>query len=62
MVLLKQIKTIVGAAVHDRRGVTAAEYAVLAAGIVVAVGGLAAVLKPKLEGAINALTLTGTAG
>ncbi len=57
----------ISAIVTDRKGVSAAEYAILAVGIVVVVGGAASAFKTPLANAFTAIgtnvtTTQGTAG
>jgi pilus assembly protein Flp/PilA len=56
--MIRSLIASAAAALTDRKGVTAAEYAVLAAGIVVAVGLAATAFSTKLQAAFTALDLT----
>jgi Flp pilus assembly pilin Flp len=49
------IQSIIRAAVTDRRGVTAAEYAVMAVALVAAVGAGVAAFAPRLLAAMTGL-------
>ena len=54
------IRTLIAsaaAAMTDRKGVTAAEYAVLATGIVVAVGAAASLLGGRISGVFAGITM-----
>ncbi|MDB5377016.1 MAG: hypothetical protein JWR00_1462 [Rubritepida sp.] len=54
--MLKNVISAATRALADRKGVTAAEYAVLASGIVLVVSAAAALLGPKLAGVLTAIT------
>lgn len=51
------VRRTAGAAV-DRKGVTAAEYAILAVGVIIIVGGAVAALKPQLTNVFNDIGAT----
>jgi pilus assembly protein Flp/PilA len=53
--MLKNVFSAVKGALADRKGVTAAEYAVLASGIVLAVSAAAILLGPRLAGILNGI-------
>ncbi|SDE37643.1 Flp family type IVb pilin [Belnapia rosea] len=57
--MIRFLMTSAISTLKDRKGVTAAEYAVLAAGIVIAVGGAATAFGPTLTAAFTGLKLTG---
>ena len=65
--MLRNLVRRAAGAAMDRKGVSAAEYAILAVGIVVVVGAAAVKLKEPLENAFTAIggkitTVAGTAG
>lgn len=51
--MLRTVFQTLRAAIADRRGVTAAEYAILAVGVVIIVGTAASTLGPKVQGAFT---------
>ena len=53
--MLKNVISLAKVSLADRKGVTAAEYAVLATGIVVAVATAAALLGPRLGVILNGI-------
>ena len=62
--MLRSVLRQVAAAVMDRKGVSAAEYAILAVGIVVVVGGAASAFKTPLANAFTGIgtSITNTQG
>jgi pilus assembly protein Flp/PilA len=57
--LLSASTAALTAAVTDRKGVTAAEYAILAVGIVVAVGAAAIAFQERITAAFATITFAG---
>ncbi len=55
--MIRFLMTSAVSALKDRKGVTAAEYAVLAAGIVIAVGAATLAFKDTLSSAFTGLKL-----
>lgn len=55
--MIRKFLASIRGAVSDKKGVTAAEYAILAVGVVIVVGGAVLAFKPALQ---NAFTNIGT--
>jgi pilus assembly protein Flp/PilA len=62
--MIRSLIRSAAAASADRKGVTAAEYAILAVGIVIVVGAAASAFSPALSGAFTAIgtQITSTQG